>query len=100
MDYSATITPEAEPKKDGYKFSGWSYIPSKMPAEDVVLQAVIKVKGDIDGDGELSVTDVVQLVNAVMNPSNISDIKKYDMDGDGELSVTDVVFLVNSAMNN
>ena len=97
------VAPEllTEIEKDGKKYLlEYKNKPEVMPAEDVVLQAVIKVKGDIDGDGELSVTDVVQLVNAVMNPSNISDIKKYDMDGDGELSVTDVVFLVNSAMNN
>ena len=31
------ITPEAEPTKDGYTFSGWSWIPSKMPAEDVTI---------------------------------------------------------------
>ncbi len=58
------------------------------------------IKGDMDGDGELSVTDVVLLVNAVMDSSAISDITKYDMDEDGELSVTDVVMLVNLVMNN
>lgn len=58
------------------------------------------IKGDIDGDGELSVTDVVLLVNAVMDATGISDIKKYDMDEDGELSVTDVVMLVNLVMDN
>lgn len=35
--YGASITPEAEPTKEGYTFSGWSTIPSKMPAEDVVI---------------------------------------------------------------
>ena len=37
VEYGATITPEAEPTKEGYTFSGWSYIPSKMPAEDVTV---------------------------------------------------------------
>ena len=58
------------------------------------------ITGDLDDDGELSVTDVVLLVNAVMDSSSISDISKYDMDEDGELSVTDVVLLVNMVMNN
>jgi hypothetical protein len=35
--FGETITPEAEPTKDGYTFSGWSWIPSKMPAEDVTV---------------------------------------------------------------
>lgn len=58
------------------------------------------IKGDIDGDGELSVTDVVIMVNVVMGTSSAESITKYDMDDDGELSVTDVVMLVNLVMNN
>lgn len=37
VEYDAIITPEAEPAKEGYTFSGWSYIPKKMPAEDVTV---------------------------------------------------------------
>ena len=35
IEYGTPITPEAEPTKEGYTFSGWSYIPEKMPAEAV-----------------------------------------------------------------
>ena len=42
-DYGKTITPEAEPTKIGYTFSGWSYIPSTMPAEDVTVTGTITV---------------------------------------------------------
>ena len=37
LDYGSVITPEAEPSKDGYSFSGWSEIPEKMPAHDVTI---------------------------------------------------------------
>ena len=37
MEYGATITPEAEPTKEGYTFSGWSTIPTTMPAYDVTI---------------------------------------------------------------
>lgn len=91
----------AEIEKNGKKYLvEYKNKPEVMPAEDIVLQAVLKVKGDMDGDGNLSVSDVVQFVNAVMDPSSISDIKMFDMDGDGNVTVTDVVLLVNSAMNN
>ena len=36
-DYGSSITPESEPTKEGYTFSGWSYIPSTMPAENVTV---------------------------------------------------------------
>ena len=35
--YGATVTPEAEPTKTGYTFSGWSTIPEKMPAYTVTV---------------------------------------------------------------
>ena len=37
IEYGATITPEAEPTKEGYIFSGWSEIPETMPAHDVTV---------------------------------------------------------------
>ena len=37
IEFDQTITPEADPVKEGYTFSGWSYIPKKMPAEDVTV---------------------------------------------------------------
>ena len=37
VEYGATITPEEEPTKEGYTFSGWSEIPTTMPAHDVTV---------------------------------------------------------------
>ena len=37
VEYGASITPEAEPTKEGYTFSGWSEIPTTMPAKDVTV---------------------------------------------------------------
>ena len=37
VKYGAPITPEAEPVKEGYTFSGWSEIPERMPAWNVVV---------------------------------------------------------------
>ena len=35
--YGSTITPEEEPSKEGYTFSGWSELPETMPAHDVTV---------------------------------------------------------------
>ena len=37
VDYDSLIVPEATPVKKGYTFSGWSWIPSRMPSEKVVI---------------------------------------------------------------
>ncbi len=42
-DYGATITPEAEPTKEGYTFSGWSGLPKTMPAKDVTVTGTFTI---------------------------------------------------------
>ena len=37
VEYGTSLSTEAEPTNEGYTFSGWSWIPSKMPAEDVTV---------------------------------------------------------------
>ena len=41
--FNTAITPEAEPTKEGYTFSGWSAIPETMPAKDVVVTGTFKI---------------------------------------------------------
>ncbi len=43
MEYGSDIIPEANPTKEGYVFSGWSYIPSTMPAEDVMVTGILTI---------------------------------------------------------
>ena len=43
IEYGTQITPEAEPVKEGYTFSGWSWIPKKMPNEDVTVSGYFTV---------------------------------------------------------
>ena len=55
IEYGATISPEANPTKEGYTFSGWSEIPETMPANDVTVTGyfsvnIHKVTWKIDGE--------------------------------------------------
>ena len=43
VEYGTTITPEAEPTKEGYTFSGWSEIPETMPAHDVTVTGTFSI---------------------------------------------------------
>ena len=43
IDYATTITPEPYPVKEGYTFSGWSWIPQNMPAQDVVVNGSFSI---------------------------------------------------------
>ncbi len=43
IEEGETITPIAEPTKEGYTFSGWSDIPETMPAKDVTVTGTFTV---------------------------------------------------------
>ena len=60
-----------------------------------------KLLGDVNGDGQVNVTDVTLLINAAINENydNI-DIEAADVNGDGVINVTDVTMVVNIAMSN
>lgn len=42
-NYGSTITAEAAPTKEGYTFSGWSEIPTTMPAHDVTVEGSFSI---------------------------------------------------------
>lgn len=93
------ITPEATPTKEGYSFSGWSEIPETMPAHDVVVMASFvknDIVGDINNDGIVSATDIVELINYIMGLSSESfKNKRADINDDGIVNAADIVKLVN-----
>ncbi len=55
--------------------------------------------GDLNGDGNLSVTDVVLLRKAILAGTTATDCPLGDLNGDGNLSVTDVVLLRKAILN-
>ena len=61
---------------------------------------VVSVKsymsGDVDGNGQHSINDVVYIINHVLNRPNTTFIEAAaDFDGNGEISVNDAVLLLS-----
>lgn len=54
-------------------------------------------QGDMDGDGEINVNDIMSIVELILGAKEMSelDVTHGDMDGDGELTVSDVMRLVD-----
>ena len=64
MGYGAEIIPEEEPTKEGWEFSGWSWIPKKMPAEDVIITGTFtQIVYDVDGKKYIINDDEATIVN-------------------------------------
>ncbi len=55
VEYGAQITPLKTPTKEGYIFSGWSDIPTTMPAHDVVITGTFTFDYNTDAYKRLSV---------------------------------------------
>lgn len=73
----------------------------KMGLGNIVItgeltEKINPIMGDVNGDGLVNITDVVCLVNYVLdsNASNIN-LEISDINGDGIINITDVVSLVN-----
>jgi len=95
VTFGTTITPVDTPTKDGYTFSGWSGVPTTMPAKDVTVTGTftanpIKEKQDVNGDGCVDSQDVLQLYEAIKDP-NSADLEMYDINGDGIVDTQDVL---------
>ena len=88
--YNTTLTPEAEPTKDGYTFSGWSEIPATMPAQDVVVTGTFKVNKYLltyKVDDEIFKSDSI-VYNATINPETAPTKEGYTFSGWSEIPAT------------
>ena len=63
-------------------------------------EGVTALRGDVNADGVVNVTDVTLLINAVLS-SNFDDIflRNSDVDFNGEITVTDITLLINYNLN-
>ena len=68
--------------------------------EDGTLGATdVSLTGDINGDGNINVLDIVMLVDHILNPDT-SELESADINSDGNIDVLDVVALVSIILGN
>lgn len=63
----------------------------------VELEGTGILPGDVNGDGEVNVTDLIPLVNMILGITEHNT--SADVNGDGEVNVTDLIPLVNLILN-
>ena len=53
-------------------------------------------QGDVNGDGEVNVTDIISVANYILGAASGSfDSSAADMNGDGDVNVTDIISMAN-----
>jgi len=55
--------------------------------------------GDCDGDGEVTVNEIVSAVNIALDVAALSACPSADRDGDGAVTVDEIVVAINNALN-
>ena len=63
------------------------------------MKSTSALKGDIDGDGKVNVTDVTALINGILGQNPV-DTATGDLNADGKVNVTDVTALINIILSN
>ncbi|MBR6180056.1 MAG: dockerin type I repeat-containing protein [Prevotella sp.] len=59
------------------------------------------MKGDVNGDGTITITDVAMMVNHILNSTEMDFIAaNADLNGDGDINITDVIIVVDIILNN
>ncbi|MBO4892054.1 MAG: leucine-rich repeat protein [Prevotella sp.] len=92
IESGATITPEAEPTKEGYTFSGWSEIPSTMPANDVTVSGYFELTSGTFTltyivDGETYKTETYDY-GTIITPEAEPSMEGYTFSGWSEIPET------------
>ena len=75
---------------------------NQIPDRNLVipLPKVLAVKGDANGDGKITITDAVAIVNYILGtPSPGFNIQAADVSGDNDITITDAVAVVNIILN-
>ena len=83
--YGAEIPTVAQPVKDGRKFSGWSEIPSTMPAQDVVVEGKFCYTVVFMIDGKYYSSSALYYGDEIVAPSGIPQKEGYAFVEWGEL---------------
>ena len=76
-----------------------SWIAYAMSTVYPELKDAVSLKGDVDGDGEVGVTDALASLRMALEPKEYYDSEKRpaDIDGDGEVTVSDTLRIMRRA---
>ena len=72
----------------------WLYSETEPWSEFNRFSEVPAVKGDINGDGKVNVSDVTALINMILGVTTMNQ-SRADVNGDGKVNVSDVTALIN-----
>ena len=58
------------------------------------MRVITPVYGDVDGDGEVNISDISAIIDILLRGSN-GDISRADVDGNGEVNISDINIVID-----
>lgn len=95
------------PQRDGYKFSGWSEVPSTMGFRDIIVEGYFYKLGDVNDDSKVNIIDINNTVDMIVYQYNYDlstyeggekMIKSADVNEDTFVDIADVYGIANYIM--
>lgn len=86
------------PEKDGYTFYCWEGLPDDMimPEHDITVTAVYALRGDVNLDEKVNITDAVDIVNYCLGYESINfEAVLSDVNRDEMYTITDAISVLN-----
>jgi len=59
----------------------------------------VQCPGDCSGDGQVTVNELIEMVNIALGTANVSTCRAGDANGDGEITINEIIAGVNNALN-
>lgn len=98
VESGSVIELPAAPVKDGYTFYRWDGLPADMimPDYDLTLTAVFAIRGDVNLDEKVNITDAVDIVNDRLGYESTNFVRVLsDVNRDDQYTITDAIGVIN-----
>ena len=75
-------------------FQQYTFYPGKSK-EEVVDGGSTSIKGDVNGDGQVGIGDIICVTNFMAGTPGEITLEQADVNGDGEVGIGDIIFITN-----
>ena len=75
-------------------FQQYTFYPGKSK-EEVVDGGSTSIKGDVNGDGQVGIGDIISVTNYMAGEFNGITLEQADVNGDGEVGIGDIISITN-----
>lgn len=71
----------------------------KIVLDEIAEEAPLSIRGDVNGDSFVNISDAIALINYLTNNNVEIDLVAANTNNDGDVNITDVTILINYLLN-